>query len=361
MYLIKMYSKPNNYFYRVFCFVFFIGTIAKLYSQYPISLSMLATKDNKYYIAATGELYTGAVINMSKKTWKKILETYLLNGLINGTYKEWYPNGVLKNEGNFINGKRQGRFNSWYPNGKKKNECIYTNDVLDSISLSYYGNGMIKKEHDHDTDLAFIWDYSDSPKILTKFSKQFGKLNGVFYQWDHYGRKIAEGFYKNNKKDSLWRKYDINGKIYEEGKFKNNNKYGVWVTYDDYGRGSVENYYNNGSLDSIKHIVYYMNGEKYVVKSHNIIENKNKIITYSLNGNKISKTIYLSGRLEGSSERWYDNGQKEYEVSFLNNQLDGESQYWRPNGIKMKTGQYSNGEKVGKWTYYDEGGLIIDN
>ena len=75
----------------------------------------------------------------------------------------------------------------------------YKNNVIDSISVSYTEEGLIKMNHNHNTDLANIWEYSDSQKSLSKFTKQFGKLN-EFTKWDNYGRKVEEGYYNKDKK-----------------------------------------------------------------------------------------------------------------------------------------------------------------
>ena len=69
-----------------------IPLVSFLQAEYPRSTTMLSKANDKYYLKNTGELYTGQVLNMSKKTWRKILETHLTNGLINGKYREWYPN-----------------------------------------------------------------------------------------------------------------------------------------------------------------------------------------------------------------------------------------------------------------------------
>ncbi len=333
----------------ILSFVFF----SFLQAEYPRSTTMLTKTKNKYYLNNTGELYTGHVINLSKKTWKKILETHLLNGLINGEYKEWYPNGVLKYEGNFIDGRREGIFYTWYPNGKIKNEMKYVNNVPDSISFLFLENGMMEKKHNQDTDLALVYDYSEFPKNLKTFSEQFGKLNGNYTKWDKFGRKIEEGYYHNNKKDSLWFKYDTDGVVYEKGRFKDNQKDGTWFNYDDFGRSSVKSYYNKNNLDSIKNIVYYMNGNKYALKNYKLKSRENLIITYSQSGNKISETQYIGSALTGTSVKWFDNGQKEYEINFLNNKLNGSAEYWNLDGTKKKSGKFKNGSLIGDWTYHN--------
>lgn len=341
----------NAYFLRIILFFVFVSF---LQAEYPRSTSMLAKTNNKYYLKNTGELYTGHVINMSKKTWKKILETYLTNGLINGKYREWYPNGVLKFEGNFINGKREGMFYTWHPNGKIKNEMKYANNVLDSLSFSFLENGMMEKKHNQDTDLALVYDYSEFPKNLKTFSEQFGKLNGNYTKWDKFGRKIEEGYYHNNKKDSLWFKYDADGVVHEKGRFTDNQKDGTWFNYDQYGRPFSKSYYNKGNLDSIKNIVYYMDGSQFAVKNYKLKSRENLIITFNQGGNKISKTQYIGSELTGTSIKWFDNGQKEYQINFLNNRLNGIAEYWNPDGTKKKSGKFKNGSMIEDWTYYTD-------
>ena len=341
--------KWNRYFIRILiCFVL----VPFLQSEYPRSTSMLTKVKSKYYLKNTGELYTGHVINMSKKTWKKILETYLFNGLINGVYKEWYPNGVLKYEGNFINGKREGLFSTWHPNGKLKNEMKYVNNALDSVSFSFLENGMMKKQHNQDTDLAVVYDHSEFPENLKTLTEQFGKLNGKYTKWDKFGRKIEEGYYYNDKKDSVWSKYDFDGKVFERGRYKEGVKDGVWLTLNKFGRPSSKSYYSKGILDSIKSIVYFMDGKEYVIKNYKVNSRENLIVTNAPSGERISKTEYIGSILNGKSVKWYNNGQIEYQLYFLNNKLNGLAEYWNNDGSKKKSGEFEDGKLIGDWKYY---------
>jgi len=218
----------------------------------------------------------------------------------------------------------------------------------------------MEKKHNQDTDLALVYDYSEFPKNLKTFSEQFGKLNGNYTKWDKFGRKIEEGYYHNNKKDSLWFKYDADGAIYEKGRFKNNQKDGTWINYDQYGRPSIKSYYNKGNLDSIKNIVYYMDGSEFVVKNYKLKSRENLIITYSEGGDRISKTQYIGSELTGTSVKWFDNGQKEYQINFLNNRLNGIAEYWNPDGTKRKSGKFKNGSMIEDWTYYTDFEVNID-
>ena len=344
----------QHYVYCFFFIVLIFGSITSLEARYPSSTSMLTKVNNKYYLKNTGELFSGQIVNMSQKTWKKILETHLINGEIDGLYREWYPNGVLKHEGNFAKGKREGKFYSWYPNGKKMHVFKYENNVLDSISVSYLENGMVKKKHDHDTDLAYIWDFSESPKSLSRYTEQFGKLNGDYIKWDQFGRKVEEGHYNKDKKDSIWFKYNSEGLIFEKGRFKNDLKEGVWSNLDQYGRTSSKSYFNQGTLDSIKNILYFMDGKEYVIKNYKVHSRENMVVTFNKNGGKISTTTYIGSSLTGESVKWFNNGQIEYKLNFVNNKLDGIAEYWNQDGSKNKSGEFKEGKIIGDWTYFQK-------
>ena len=101
-------------------------------------------------------------------------------------------------------------------------------------------------------------------------------------------------------------------------------------------------------------ILYYMNGNKYVVKNYKLKSREYLIISFTQSGNKISKTRYIGSELTGESVKWFDNGQKEYQINFLNNKLNGIAEYWNPDGTRKKSGKFKNGSIVGDWTYYTD-------
>jgi TonB family protein len=59
------------------------------------------------------------------------------------------------------------------------------------------------------------------------------------------GGAMLEGFYKMNKKDSVWKRYDSKGGLLSEVTYAEGNKTGKWIFYD--GRGGKEWQYDFGS------------------------------------------------------------------------------------------------------------------
>ena len=67
----------------------------------------------------------------------------LING--NGTVKEYWDNGKLKFEGEYLNGKRNGKGKEYYENGKLKFEGEYLNGERNGkVKEYYYRNGKLK-------------------------------------------------------------------------------------------------------------------------------------------------------------------------------------------------------------------------
>jgi len=83
------------------------------------------------------ELYTTHIKN----------EYFENNGKKEGIYKEWFYNGTLKIECNYINGMKNG-FYKEYDNydGSLSLECTFIDDKLNGIYKEYYENGILWKE-----------------------------------------------------------------------------------------------------------------------------------------------------------------------------------------------------------------------
>ena len=57
---------------------------------------------------------------------------------------------------------------------------------------------------------------------------------------------IAEGSFKNGKKDGPWVEYHDNGQLFGKGDYKNGKREGPWVTYLHNGQLVDEGTYKNG-------------------------------------------------------------------------------------------------------------------
>jgi hypothetical protein len=91
-----------------------------------------------------------------------------------GDYVDRYPNGIIKFKGNFRFGERHGQWMSFYPNGLAWSEMHYDKGLRHGPNITYFEDGK------------------------TNYS----------------------GFYKDDRKDSVWCYYDTLGTLVQKMLFK---------------------------------------------------------------------------------------------------------------------------------------------
>lgn len=122
-------------------------------------------KDNKLDgVYITWSMESNIVLDI--KSYKAKEENYM-NGVLQGPYKVWHPNGQLKIEGFYNNGKFDGKWQyrdengikigegdftngsgkqvAWYINGKKMRETSYKDNMRDGEEAYYCENGSVEK------------------------------------------------------------------------------------------------------------------------------------------------------------------------------------------------------------------------
>ena len=99
------------------------------YSQNFLNINHLLRYEDKYYKRFNMSPYTGIVFKLSSNTWSKTLEAEIVNGVLDGSYLEWYDYKRKKERGSYLNGKPHGLFLSWYYSGNQKSETHYVDGI----------------------------------------------------------------------------------------------------------------------------------------------------------------------------------------------------------------------------------------
>ncbi len=186
------------------------------------------------------------------------------HGKMQGFWRKTDKTGVKIYEGHFKDGIPVGAFNYFYPDGKVKAHSEYSSGGKRSHTTSYFSNG----------------------------------------------KKMAEGIYINEKKDSLWKFFsDIDGVLTSEEYYRNGKKDGVSKTYYA-GKGIAE------------------------------------LLTWK------------SGIREGTWEQYYTDGKIKFRGYYKNDDKEGSFTSYYDSGQKMSSGQYSLGHPSGTWIYYNSKGKI---
>jgi antitoxin component YwqK of YwqJK toxin-antitoxin module len=106
-----------------------------------------------------------------------------------------------------------GVYEEFYDNGNKKLEMHLLNGEQDSVTILYFESGKINE--------------------IRSYSK--GLMHGKWETYNQKGQKIAEAWYRRERKDGIWRIWDENGVLRYEMPYSNGEKTGTWKIFDEKG------------------------------------------------------------------------------------------------------------------------------
>jgi uncharacterized protein len=297
-----------------------------------------------------------------------------------GTWKEFYDNFQIKEEGYYVNGKKNGVFKFYKRDGKLDKMLMYNNGelvedaeetVMLDIRTTYLKNGgKIIGGYKDGTKHGVFREYDDKDELVNSFIYRNGVVIGegiinangfMDGQWVHYfdkGEKKSEGEYKNGLKNGKWTFYFKNGKVEQTGFYINDEPDGEWNWF--YANGSLlrKEFYRKGLEDG--HSVEYDRDGKVITEGEYIDGNKEGEWFFQM-GTHTQRGEYMDGRKHGVWIHYFniDTKQVSFEGEFIDGNPHGEHLYYHENGKKKLEAYYQMGVKVGKWKRYDEDGLLF--
>ena len=313
----------------------------------------------------------------------------------------------------YKNGKKNGFTMEYDDAGNLYKKSYFIDDVKDSTETTYYKNGAIR------TIVYFIDGYeeglayeyaSDDGRIITIWNYKQGFIRSVekINRKDNADRKQgkwklfyddgtlkSDGFYKDDKKNGVFKEYDRNGSLIEISKFeddiidieaeesvildirstyyedgnvktigtyKEGKKEGTHRVYDKEGNIINSFIYNQGDIIA-EGIVdekglkqgpwkYYFGGDSIKVEGEYIDSKKeNKWTYYYKNGVKKQIGRFKDGKATGTWYWYYENGELKREEAYLRGKEDGHSVEYDELGVIITEGEYIDGLKEGEWYY----------
>jgi antitoxin component YwqK of YwqJK toxin-antitoxin module len=231
---------------------------------------------------------------------------------------EYYPDGKVKASGTFHDGIPEGIYREYSHDGQITHSLIYNMGTIigegivkedgnrDGHWKDLYPDGKLKAEGDYKDGLQVgEWKFYYPGGKLEQFGKYTttGKLNGTWKWYYDSGQIKREEEYNNGLKDGMHTEYDENDKIVEEGEYVDDQEDGPWfTTIGDYlERGMYRDGLKNG-----KWVSYHLTttGEKtdsVLSFSGSFVEDNpdGKHIYYWDNGKVKNEGNYLMGKKEG--------------------------------------------------------------
>jgi len=193
-------------------------------------------------------------------TWKGLVEeVFEIKNGIDQTYRCYYENGQLQEEGNYKKGKKNGIWREYCENGQLKFDRIYqegdfisqkdengniirTKDKNNTVKV-YHTNGQLRRETVNvDKNIKRITTYSDSGSVLSKQIK--------IIELDGKERLYLKSFYQNGqvKLENLQvRPSKPNHRGFRVSKY-----HGIWKEYYENGQLKIETNLDMGEVISEK-------------------------------------------------------------------------------------------------------------
>jgi len=298
------------------------------------------------------------------------------NGLKRGLWKEFYENGMVKNECTYLDGKKNGFMKEYSKEGNLSKIEKYINDEkqLDAPELKnyelkydYYPNGKVKVAGSYYNNKAegIRREYSQDGKIEKSYVLKDGKVTGMGI--------IDENGWKQGK----WKEYYDDGSLKQEGVYLNTRKTGEWKfyypgagtlleqtgTYDKNGKpeGEWKWFYESGNIRRIENynegiengiIEEKTDSGMVVIKGNYVDGQEDGLWKYQIEGYR-EEGKYEDGKRTGNWKHYYPNGNLSFEGNFDDGQPNGVHKYFWENGNIKMIGNFIMGLKDGDWNRYN--------
>lgn len=182
------------------------------------------------------------------------------DGLQEGSCKEFYENGQVKNVVEWKKGKQDGDAVFYYDTGKVQSKGEYKKGFKVKEWSYYDKNGVVTSKEAFRNGDKNIYDNSFtatfySPKgVVEEISNyKFAKLHGESKLFHEDGKSVKQiGFYENGLATGKWKTFYPSGKLQRETELANDKRNGNRIHYREDGSIEKTEVYSDGKLISTK-------------------------------------------------------------------------------------------------------------
>jgi len=304
-----------------------------------------------------------------------------VKNLKQGTWKTFYPTGILKTEVTYFEDKMNGYLKEYSPKGSLLNTTKYINGVIEinapelaklDVRTEYYPGGIVKFTGTYKDGVAEGIHRVFSPEGNVIAAKVYidgvltgegildtaGRQQGPWKEYHPNGELKSKGEYVNGKRIGDWVFYHPNGKTEQLGKYdKRGRAQGPWKWFYESGNLLREENYRNDLQDGT--MTEYSDDGKIITKGDYVDGQKEgpwilELAEYREEGS------YKGDRRDGEWKHYYtDSGKLRFVGKFIDGVPDGMQIFYYPNGKEKQTGKYVGGLKESEWKFYEETGLLF--
>jgi antitoxin component YwqK of YwqJK toxin-antitoxin module len=185
-----------------------------------------------------------------------------------------------------------------------------------------------------------------------------GKKQGYWKKKDETTKKlIYEGEFKDDKPVGRFKYYYANDSIQAIMNFKDGGKVAYAKLFHPTGKRMGEGKYIKEIKDSVW--LFYDEAGILLSKDRYVTGKKDGVsYVYLPNGAVAKENTYKMDVLNGPYKEYFDGKKIKAEGNYVNGNLDGRFACYAPSGFDLVSGYYKNGEKTGPWIYKETTGKI---
>jgi len=336
---------------------------------------------NSYYYFNTGELKSSFYYSNGRKqgparefdrdsTIITILQynnNYLISrekinrrdedGKRQGTHKEFYKDGSIKKEENYLDNDLHGYFREFNETGELLQAMRFERGaVIEEIDEEAKEILDFKRTYDEQGRIVFSGAYVEGiARGIHRFYDTTGTIINS-YIYNEKGVRLSEGIVdEQGRKRGKWLDYYPSGKTKAIGAYLNNRRNGRWTYYFENERIEEKGNFIGGRFDG-EWIWNYADGSVWRIESYFNGKEDGHSVEYDNDGNVLSEGNYTDGEKDGD---WIFNvGDHREEGSFIIGLREGKWIYYFGDDSEKFEGNYLQGNPDGLQLYYYPSGAI---
>lgn len=298
-----------------------------------------------------------------------------------GPWKEFYDNGRLKKEANYVDDLMHGYYKEYdekgnlvltmlYDHGSIVKSMVEDEPEIEMVTrydetgrLVYngpYRNDVpvgTHREYGPDGKVTNSFIYNDNGVLLEEgIVDDAGNRNGKTKIYYPDGKVMAEGQYSDNRRSGLWKFYNTQGKPEQTGSYNAGRPDGIWQWYYSDGNLRREEEYFQGEREGA-FTEYSVTGE-IISQGEYIAGERNGPWKY-MNGDYTEEGNYISGLKDGLWKAYYPDGKLKFKGNYIQGNPDGLQSYYYEDGRIREEQNYDMGIREKTWKKYDEEGTVV--
>lgn len=286
----------------------------------------------------------------------RVKGTYLDEGLKDGKWEYFHPDGTLDSEENMNKGESVGTQKYYGSDG-----------TLQRQFTTYEQNGKTYERYE---------EYYASGAVKERGYRQDRTYEGVYTKYAPDGTVLSIEHFVDGERSGWQEYYDMSGKLIYTERIENgalvertsHDEQGLQYEHIRIPGGAfvLETHYPNGKVSLRAELMngrfhgkvnwYYPNGTPEVTSTFLNDERHGTWTSYHPNGKKRVERNYHMGVMHGAALEWFPSGAKKSEFMYTNGSIEGSSTELHENGKPAFIREYSNGELHGRHISHDSGG-----